>query len=113
MPMKTKPKPPKTLPYRKGQKVMLSANPTIPLAKYDFLKPMASITFEIGDDPAQDLRDATEGLRTAIYTAMLTDLGVRNELAEILGSDTDAPVSLETLTEFLMRKVGDYVVRVE
>jgi hypothetical protein len=113
MATKTKPNQPKTLPYRKGQKVTLSANPTIQLSKFEFLKPMASITFEVGDDPEQDLRGATEGLRTAIYTAMLTDLGVRNELAEILGSDADAPVSLETLTEFLMRKVGDHVVRVE
>lgn len=108
MPMKRKP----TTLFRKGQRVTLSTNPTIKLGKYEFLKPMASVTFEISDDPESDLREGTRALREAIYQSMLTDLGVRNEIAEFLGDDDDTPVSVSELARFITGKVAHDVVRI-
>jgi len=103
---------PTPCPFKKGQRVTLSANPTIKLTKYEFLKPMASVTFAIGDDPEESVAQGERALRQAIFRSMVLDLDIRNELAEFLG-DEDNDVDTESLAAFLLKKVDGDVVSAE
>lgn len=97
-------------PFTKGQRVTLSANPTIQLTRYEFVKPMASVTFEIGDDPVKSLEQGEAALRQAVFRSILLDLNIRNELAEFLG-DEDTEVRTEDLAAYLLKKVDGDVKR--
>lgn len=91
-----------TAKHTKGDVITLSASPTIPLAKYQFLKPHASVQVVIGDDAEQSLEDGRERLQAAVYHAALTELTFVDELTAQLSDDS----SIEGLVQFLLEKVN-------
>lgn len=97
--------------FQPGQRVTLSANPTIQLAEYQYLKPMASVTFEIGDDPEQDIAEGRAALRRALYESIRTDLGLRNEIQNYIADNEE--LSLDALAEFCTEMAHDNEGEVE
>lgn len=97
--------------FRTGQRITLSASPTIQLAEYQYLKPMASITITVGDDPESDIEDAREGLQRAIYESIRVELGIRNDIQEFLAETEE--IDLDTLAAFCTEKANGHEVTVE
>lgn len=91
--------------YRKGQRVTLSAGSSVSLGQYESLRPMASVTIDLGDDPESDVAQARLTLRRALYESVAEALGVHNELQEFLTSNADA--SVEDLAKFVTGKLND------
>lgn len=76
---------------RPGDSVSLSIAPTIELAKFTFLKATATITRTMGSDPEADLQDMRTELSRLYGEAVGVELGIFNEVVEIIegGGDTD------------------------
>jgi len=94
---------------RTGDTIRLSVNPTISIADFKNLKPSASISRVIGDDVEGDLAEVREELQSAIYEAIAMELGVLNEMAQIIDSAT----TIEEIAEVMARKVRHVTVEEE
>lgn len=75
------------MPLRPGDIVSLSIRPSIPLARYNILKPSATLTRTLGDAPDEDVRDMRIELRRLFLAAVHDDLTMQGDLTELIRSD--------------------------
>ncbi len=74
----------------KGDKVTLSISPVVNVTKYDRLKPHASVTFDIGENPDCDIDAAEKELRMLACRAMLLEAELTCELQTAMDSGDGA-----------------------
>jgi nitrogen regulatory protein PII-like uncharacterized protein len=59
---------------RKGDQLSLTASITISLGNYQSLKPSATVTRTVGDDPEHDIREVSDELRLALHRSVVVEV---------------------------------------
>lgn len=93
--------------WQTGDSVTLSAGGSIPLADYANVKPHASITRVMGDDPEADLAEMMQLLTDGLKRSMLVQMGFASCVAELLGDDCD----VQAVVDDLMKGLPDGLIR--
>lgn len=72
---------------KSGDVVTVSVGPTINLSNYESLKPHASITRELGEDPEADLASMQAVLAAVFHHTLLTEVGLMTGARDALDRD--------------------------
>jgi hypothetical protein len=70
--------------YKTGDTVTLGASPAINLGNYNSLKPSASITRVLGDNPEAEIKEMESTLQESLVKATLAEAGFCTDVAECL-----------------------------
>lgn len=75
---------------KKGDRVTLESHPAIRLSKYEYVKPGASLTRVLGDDPDADVATMRVDLRRMLMESLSVELAVLRRTAKAIdGKTTD------------------------
>ena len=59
---------------RKGDQLSLAASVTLSLGNYQSLKPSATVTRTVGDDPEHDIKEVSGELRLALHRSVVVEV---------------------------------------
>ena len=90
-----------SMALKKGDRVTLSVAPQIQLEEYHNLKPMASVTRDVGDNPEEDLRDMAREVRKLVCRGVLIQLEAENDLIAVLEHG-----DVDSLVKFCQKEIG-------
>jgi hypothetical protein len=86
---------------KQGDRVTLSASPTIQIADYKYLKPHAAITRDLGPDVEGDLKKMEAELRRHVARSILVELNLSTDLYDALNEN-----GVEGIADFCMKEIG-------
>ena len=89
-------------PVKKGDTVTLAVNPNIEISQYFRIKPYASLTRIIGDNPEEELKAIHNDLNTLALQAVLQELKLDDVLQVIV-----AEGGWEALEEFCRKEIAN------
>ena len=97
---------------KQGDRVSLSLGPTINVGDYSSVKPMVTVTREIGDDPEQDLQEMRDSLKTLyqhqLKLEVMALMGTGSLLTSCESLDDVAAAILEGINNGSIQSSLDY-----